>query len=58
MDLPRSFKFTEGELRRDIALARERFVERVTERVPAAYRPKLAAARADVVRMLELTSAP
>ncbi|HEV2785315.1 MAG TPA: XamI family restriction endonuclease, partial [Solirubrobacteraceae bacterium] len=55
MDLTRSFEFTDDELRDDIARARERFVERVTHHVPAAYYPKLANAREDVLRMLELT---
>lgn len=55
MDHTRSFKFTEDELRADIAQAREVFVERVTEKVPAIYRPKLAIARDEVVRMLERT---
>ncbi len=53
--LARTFKFTDDELRRDIALARDLFVERVTRRIPAAYHPKLAGAREDVVRMLDLT---
>lgn len=55
MDHTRTFEFTDEELRRDIALARDLFIERVTRHIPAAYHPKLASAREDVVRMLDLT---
>ena len=48
-------QFADAELRHDIAVAREHFVERLTQRVPAAYHPKLASARNDVVHMLEVT---
>jgi hypothetical protein len=54
-ELSARFLFTEDELRRDIALARESFVQRVKKSIPAAYRPKLAVSRAEVVEALTLT---
>jgi hypothetical protein len=55
MPVPDTFRFTEEELRRDIAIARDVFVLRVTAQIPAAFRPKLDLARADVIAALDLT---
>jgi XamI restriction endonuclease len=50
------FAYSQDELRADIARARELFVERVLYKVPAAYNPKVAAARHEVELALQLTS--
>ena len=55
MDLVRDFKYTDDELRADIAKATALFVDRVRRAIPAAYRPKLADARAELVDALRLT---
>ena len=55
MEVPPDFRFSDEELRADIAQATALFVERVRETVPALYRPKLAEAREELVRALTLT---
>jgi XamI restriction endonuclease len=55
MEVPRDFRFTQEELRKDIAEATGLFVKRVLEAVPQAYRPKLAEAREELVEALRLT---
>ncbi|WP_196809232.1 XamI family restriction endonuclease [Conexibacter woesei] len=56
MDLVRDFKYTEDELKMDIAKATSIFIERVRHAIPAAYRPKLADAREELVQALAVTA--
>lgn len=56
MDLVRDFKYTKDELSRDIAKATAIFVERVRHDVPAAYRPKMADAQAELTHALAVTT--
>lgn len=55
MDVPGNFRFSQEELKEDIAKATALFVRRVLETVPRAYRPKLAEAREELVAALEVT---
>lgn len=56
MDTIRDFKFSPEQLKADIAESTRRFKLRVLNDVPAAYLPKLADARAELVEALKVTS--
>ncbi|HYI80580.1 MAG TPA: XamI family restriction endonuclease [Thermoleophilaceae bacterium] len=56
MDPIREFRFSDEELKADIARATALFVKRVRKDVPAAYGPKLAEAQKELAEALRLTS--